>query len=400
MNFSKINILKPGRVVAVNIHFSSREKYICRYCEVYLKEKSVEFIENALLFSSINDLVDKIPAGMPIILNLTGKTVLTKIVSNEELESTLGQYQDSKGESDFYITQTCYNNLTGIGLCRKDVTDDILNKFLELAFDIIEINFGPFSCLKLWEYEISSQYKLPFGEQQLVKTEDENITVLPFKNDSDSDSIEVSGDFIISYLLPGYTAAMCWLLRIPCSSYFADKPQILGNDFYFRFYLKQLKYPALILVFLLVLFNFFVFNNLRSKENVLRGQLEINSGITTRLDSLEKELKAKEQIINYIGRNRTQYSSLLDKIAQTVPSRILLTKININPLDTKIKIGKELYFRKEILIEGIAKSSLSLNDWSKKLSQFDWIDDVVVVDYHRDDSENVGEFVIKVCIRK
>ena len=70
----------------------------------------------------------------------------------------------------------------------------------------------------------------------------------------------------------------------------------------------------------------------------------------------------------------------------------------IEPLEKKMSKDEDgVHFQdKTINILGLSKRSTHLNDWIVTLEKYDWIDEILVVNYTQDNEINAGEFNLEV----
>ena len=134
------------------------------------------------------------------------------------------------------------------------------------------------------------------------------------------------------------------------------------------------------------------------KINTLRFSYNQNKELIKKLDTLKSELKLKEQyFINSGFLDASKLSYYADRIAYTVPKEIVLTQLNINPLEGKIKNNKPISFQnRKILILGTVTQSIILNNWVKQLKDTDWIKNVKIIHYNQESVEIPAEFELQI----
>ena len=128
----------------------------------------------------------------------------------------------------------------------------------------------------------------------------------------------------------------------------------------------------------------------------------LNEGDLQTIKTLESEVESKRKFMEETGildPSRTSY--LADRIAETVPSAIQLTGMFINPLQKKMSKDEDgVNFDENIInINGLSKRSTYLNDWIVTLEKYDWIGEILVVNYTQDNEINAGEFNLEVRLK-
>lgn len=396
MRIPQINILGMSQVAGVSICFESQTDYAISYCLLKKSKGEISIIETDENLASIEALGLKLPKNTPVVLNISGKQVLSKTfdasLSDEKKIVPVGQ------PDDFYNYEYNSDNTTGISICRKTIVDELLANFSELNIPVIEINIGPYLATSLWSYELISDMQIPISNGMLNKSgASDQFEFLP----GETQGKTLIADQELSHkLILSYTAALNRLLGDVSGSFTSDAPSQVIEGFQYKQIIHRTKYLVLGAIFIALIINFLSFDSLRKKEAQIAGQLKMNSGILSKRDSLEGVLKAKEIFIEYIGNNKTSYSYFLDEIASTVPSKIVLNQLEINPLDSKIQKKEAIKVQKKIFVSGLAGSSLVLNQWINKLESLEWIREVIVLNYSRNEESNKGEFLIEVKTKK
>ena len=399
MRLADLNITRIRKVAGLSIHFIDPQTVKYHLCVLVRKGSSILVEENHEEVESIEEVAEKLPKNVPVVLTISGRNILNKDVPKDEFESVKQQYFPETEESDFYGNALDFEEHSYLSICRKSIIDPILEELEKNKIIIANLSIGAYTAIAYWSFRLTESKELHLGESVLTLNSEGKKVKLSSGNTSNS-SLNIYGDELPSLLLLPYIGALTYLLKSKSVIPVGEVSTSIVKDFQYKHLMDVLKIPALAVVFLMLLINYFVFDSFRKKDTVLGGQLNMNAGIISKLDSLDKELKAKEDYIAFIGNNKTYFSLQLDEIGQSVPSGIILNTLTINPTINKMKEGETIELKKGIELSGTARTSLVVNEWTKELSDIDWIRDVVVVDYHKDLNNLRGEFIIHIELKE
>lgn len=158
-------------------------------------------------------------------------------------------------------------------------------------------------------------------------------------------------------------------VMINCKTTFKKEYQTIKNEQLLKLYRKQLTYPFLGAILLLLLANFLINQTLTDKNSTLQQDLSQKRKNSAKI----KEQTAHEQkIAAEIKPNRKQkISVIVDKIASTVPDKIVLTTLSVDPLIRSPEQKKSLQLhRNTVVIKGLLTSSSDLSEMTHSLSKF------------------------------
>ncbi len=165
---------------------------------------------------------------------------------------------------------------------------------------------------------------------------------------------------------------------------------------------KTFGFASLILVFMVLLVNFYFFNDLRDTFNANEEKLGVSETQLSKLRSIQDEVKLKKNFMEQSGWLKPSKNSFhADRIGASVPPSISLTTIEINPRDSKrSKKEKEDIFGSDLIsIEGLCKSSYTMNEWINGLKLLEWVDNAEVIEYVRVPGKTKATFTIEVKIK-
>lgn len=126
----------------------------------------------------------------------------------------------------------------------------------------------------------------------------------------------------------------------------------------------------------ILLINFFLFNHYYSAVNELQQTSQINKS------------------------SSSKSSFYVNAIIESLPTTILLSELNYQPLLKRIKAEKAIENEvNTILISGASTRSVSFSKWITSLEFFDWTRSVEILSY-KDISKSTSDFSIKLKIAR
>lgn len=398
MKIPDINILAINEVAGVTVSYTSQTTYTISFCQIQKKKGEVHIKKIVDQVSTILELKALVPKNVPVLLNISGKVVLNKEfdANTESGARTIPVNQPD----DFYTFAVEGEATSTVSICRKIIVDELLTEFTKAGIQVINMSLGPYLASALWNYQLVMGTEIPVSNGSLRKNNINYELQFVAENDNNNNEVSVAGQQVPANQTLSYTIALIYLLKGYDGELAENRPEHIVEGYQYKHIIAKTKFLVLGVIFLTLIINFLSFDSIRKKEAQITGQLQLNSGILAKRDSLETILQAKENFIDYIGSNKTYYSYFLDEIASTVPSKIALNKLEINPLEEKIQKKEAIKVKRKILITGVAGSSLVLNQWINKLEKLNWTKEVVVINYIRNEDTGKGEFLIEVIIKK
>jgi hypothetical protein len=397
-------IIKGQEAIGINYYLNGDNTTIF-YLTFVSKKKDKLYLEKSLTIKNDFDQLKKeIPPNIPVILSIDGKGVLSKkIVRNPEL-SIIGQVLPNVNENDF-VQQMIegVNDEVFVSLARKDALHNILREFENHGIHPISLNVSPFRVFPIFKI-IQDVPKVLISERYHFIYDNKEAKLIEFTKSEKLDVIEdyQIGEQIISseYLLSYYLAITYF---VPDGNELKD--EIINtnfNDFFSKKIYKTCLWTSLLFVFFLLLINFLVLNKFSERKRGLEYKVSQNQELLSKLKNLKEELTWKEGFLAQAGAySNTRLSVYSDQIAKTVPTEILLKRLEIHPLIVKIKNNNEIQLDgSKIEVEGETTNSAILYQWAHDLKDFNWVDDVVVVAYIKDENFNKGSFTFEIKLKK
>ncbi|MBI4646426.1 MAG: hypothetical protein HY738_07490 [Bacteroidia bacterium] len=395
------NIIRGRLAAGIYAYFNSNGE--CEYNFILLKRKrtNIEIIGKGESIASINDLANHIPAAAPVCLAIDGKGAIHKkmLLKPDDTPTDLLHYiLPNANSSEFLIQQTpAADGKTFISIARNNNIQQILTRFTAIRRYIVSICLGPFTLNHIIRSLNGSPSVIIAGDYKLL-IENGTINDLQAKETGEIQLLYKAGDDELygNTLIP-YSAALKYFIDDePALEHVTEQAQ----EFYYkRFFLTSGKI-MLAFIFIMLLGNFILFNRYYKRSEILSAMVGQNRDMLLRFDTLKAELKKKQEFIagtGFLEVSRQSYYA--DMLAGSLPEKIILTKMEISPLDKKLKQEETpVFFRDIIRLSGITPGSAILNEWIKTLKKFNWIKDITVVNYNQESNTAPGSFEIEIKI--
>jgi Tfp pilus assembly protein PilN len=297
--------------------------------------------------------------------------------------------------TDFYYEVYSNENKSFISVCRKQYVDDLIKKYTKNNVSVIGFSLG----------NLVVQNVLPFIAEEEIRTSNSNIRI----EETQLKRIEKKSEIVNrTYLINDLEVTNNELLPLGgiLSYYFENNNQLgirekvaeLRTTFFQKqFFSVGLKIGSIFL-FLVLLINFLIFNSYYASNAKLLAEVQVNEAYKERLLKLEKEITQKEKIVAGLSSvSQSKVSLYLDELAMLVPSTISLTRINYQPIKTRIKREELIPVSENILqVAGTIKNNEDLTRFVNSLERSKWINSVIL---EFGEKKNKTSFTILIHIK-
>jgi hypothetical protein len=402
LNLNFKNIIKPSKVAGVSVYYRTQSEYEITVCIIERRKGTLQISAKYSGLKDITQLKELVSQNTPVVISFLGKAVLNKEFSftGEAAESI--QYFPNNQENDFYCYSLKAESNCGISLCRRTIIDELLKQFVDNKFIVADITLGPYISSILWNFQLINYDKHIYveGGELNYNSLSSAFHYSSKTKENQTNTNRIGDEEIESIYMVSYASGISWLLDAGSGSFEGEKPGLIVEGYKYKYIIDKSRYILLSLVFLVLIINFMAFESYRKRELSINNEMELNTNIISERDSLEKELKAKEEFIEYIGENKTYFSFYLDEIAASVPEKIVLEKIEINPLVSKIQKNEDVKTEKKIVITGLSSNSLALNQWNKQLAELKWVKFTNVISFEKTTESEMGTFILEMEIKQ
>jgi|GEM_PF-6677324 len=392
-------IVEGKKSYGLEIIYKSEEEIEYKLIQTVLIKGQISIAEN-VKGSSFKELMDiKWDKSIPLFLSISGKGVLRKKVKVSNRENEVDIFQKALPNTkidDFHFQLVEANSdFHWLMVLRKSLFQKVEGIFQNLGIHLLglELGFLPIQniahLLNVDEINID-KLKLSLESNRLVGVEESTSPL--------NDRIDLAGENINSDKLMAFANSLRFFN--PISGVEQNIFAINHREFTQHRIFKLGLIGALSFFLLLLLINFFVFQEYNTEYSNISQQLAINKGQLDKLKLLEAEVKRNEDFFkstDLISSSRHAYYA--DKLAESKPQGISWNVLKINPSKRKIEKGEDVDFQIGLInIKGISDQTAVFDQWVKRLEGEDWIKSIDIKDYQSLEKSNQNAFFIQIRI--
>lgn len=369
------------------------------YTTVLKKNRNSLDIKNTYSEPSVETLVSKLPKKQHLFLVINNEQVLSKNLESQELDSSKLIYKTFPNISleDFYFEILVQNNHRFISICRKSYVEDLVKAYLDKGFSIINISLGNTILSSLCGFIKSSRVMTSNGQ---ILFDGRSMVTMEKKAFDGLESYDINGlEIQHTHLLSCAGALQPLLNNYGPSSNLKGLTNTLNQDFkQVRFLGVFLKF-GLVFILLTLLVNFFFFNHYFNRVGVLKQTSQLNQTAKERILELNEQVsKSQKMVEDMLKSNSSKSSFYVNAIVQRLPSSIVLSELNYQPVLKRIKEGQPILLEDDILlISGESSDSERFSQWLVDMEKTEWIKNVDILNYEDLGSQSV--FNLKLILR-
>ncbi|HBI02252.1 MAG TPA: general secretion pathway protein [Flavobacterium sp.] len=279
-------------------------------------------------------------------------------------------------------------------ICRKEYVNSIIKNCNKQHIKLFGFSLGLASLAQV----------APFLKESIVSTNSFRIDfasedkLLSTPSDRNNEKYTINGLVVNNTSLVSFSSALSVLLNGNNNSGNVSSENTMVADNYYQtaFFSKGFK-VMIGFVLSVLLLNFFVFNHYFKKGQEVSESLAINKSSIERIKNLKEEIKNKEERVkSFSVSNATKSSLILNEIARSVPSSVLLDNLVYNPLQKRVKPNEQILTDSNtLLISGSSIDKAEFTSWITYLETLSWISSVSIVHYGNEDGKGAS-FEIKL----
>jgi hypothetical protein len=332
-------------------------------------------------------------ADIPILLTITGKGVLHRVVQSDR--DTASEVLVRKAIPDIvhsdFMFQTVFNETSGhiVSIARRSLVEEIQQQIAPygtvINTDVGAVNTQFIHALLEKETIVCGHHQLQFNASGLKSvTWNESL-----HND---DSIALKGETIPAQALIGFSSVVKLLLTHNDNREFAEYLQRR----LFRFTTRT----ALAGLLLLLLINYLSFSSYRSLAEELQSRPEARTELAAQRNALRTKVSEQRTFLTSTGLlEEAPFAWYADQLAHEMPAGIQLTQMNFSP---RVKLAAEdsIGFSNGMLqLSGTCNESIQLNTWVQQLKSRSWVRTAAIVSYEQNRAQANGVFHLQLDLR-
>ena len=381
-----------NKLAAVTVLIKGKDSVL--FHVVLLEKSKGEIIirEEKQNIPEIKELIEFIPKDYPVILNIEGWGVLIKKAefdSNGEIKGAV-----VPNNNDFTVFPYQINENKGfVAIIRTELLEQIELDIGEQFKDCIYISVGPFDVIQLFNV-LNLSGNCIIGSWEILFDQGA-IKEIKSSHHEKTDIYSIGSETISSNNVLGLAIG----IKLLSGNWDADE---LNKDRIADYAYKKLMFITgwsfLILLFLGLLVNYFLFDHYNKVYNRISGEYQLNESILEQLKQSESELKQKEEMVARGGlTGNTIFAWYSDQLISIMPVKIVLTRISIQPMERKMQKGKEVLFTPNLItITGNTKESLLVHEWINLIKKENWVDRVDLISFSNEEKIKPAQFTIEL----
>jgi hypothetical protein len=396
--FQKINRLNS--CAGIEIHLLPDNRLRMSVCLIELDKDELQ-IKQKFEASSLEEVIKQIPISIPVAITITGKGVLLKkgSIDNNSGKQNLDAFFSNLKPEQFYIQYFNNNKNYWAGIVRKGLVDELIETFKKNKVNILNISLGPFSVEHILQQINVYGEELVFDGHVVKISHTKELEDYSYvKGNTSSFSIKIGIEPLGEQFVLAYSAAFQLALYQSLSLVKLENHE---SEYLFEEYLQRLKFRHnainfLMGLFLLLLINFLVLQYYSSMNNELLLKVNNYTADAEQIRNKEGLIKKNEELLKELGWSKgINFAWLADQIGQTVPASIILSELDINPVEES-RLKKNDYQQGLIRIKGKTSILSDVNNWLDRLQENDWVKQVELKHFSPLDDDGRQQFTILI----
>ncbi len=401
MDFLTIcNHIRGSRYIGVSALMNGVITEFCG-CEIIKKKNEFEVYKSFQCNQGVKDIKNHVSGEFPLVLNIEGKGVIHKVVENINLnDKDIGKSLfPGVVLEEFFIQIHQNKNGTGyISICRKELIMNLIEEFKQYGFLVIALKLGPFSIESFLPDIDFDNNELPlFGIMATIR--DGMVDCISKNTKMLNCDVKFQEEIVNSDTLTSYCTVLDYFVNKNSGFIKSGILRQLTKENVYRKRFLSLLYLVPLLIFLGLLINFILYSHYNKDLEKTEKSYSLNSSVLGMLKKMEGELSDKENFIkgNEITGTKADIR-YFDLLAKSLPDGIILNKMEINPLQTKIKESQQVkLMENKIIIEGDVIEESVLRDWIGELNEEMWTKQVKIRKFvHEEHSALQFELLITI----
>ena len=370
----------PAKTVAgVHVRYLSAQQCTYTLCILKQDKQILSVVEQHDDITETTTLFSYLSTKIPVCLTVEGKGILIREVeSGLRAPADILQYimPNAKPE-DFYV-QVSEKTLAAV--VRQTVVDELIALFQAQNLYVLSVRMGPFALNSLLPFLDDTIDTIALPGEQLHIEKQQIKAIAPAEGASLDRQYTVGGETVNACYLLAYATALIHFVPTGTSADIATSMSATIAEEQQEFYHRRLfttAVPAVLGFFLIVLLiNAFLYFQAFQQNQTLQTQSASDARLLSQLTKLEEEVESKERFLSILGWEKAvSLTSLVDRLAATVPEAVVLTHLQVSPLDEARyqTEKKQVFTSNQLLVEGSCHDLIALNEWFLVLENSTWI---------------------------
>jgi hypothetical protein len=369
-------------------------------CELVLDRQALDIVHQFINLSSLKELEEKLPAKLPVALNLSGKGILMKQVGKLETvnASAFATLLPNASFEDFYVQHFPSGEQSFVALIRKVEADKWIQAIQDSGYQCLSLSLNAFPAANIVSQLNEYGEEIVFDGHRIVRNADGGWLSYQTKPEFKAPfPVKIASEKVEEQIILPYAAAFQLLLagRIPQIQAAVPALKTALNKTRETGKLKAGGIVALVAFFILLLINFALLSYYSAANQKMAGQVSQTVQSSADLQTLMAKIHQQEDILQRMGWEKgISKSVMVDQIAQCMPAGISWQQVAINA-PKPVSGQKEVEFQsRRIEIKGYSVQLLPVNEWQARLKIKPWVKEVQLEEYNYSQEMNTGQFTL------
>ncbi len=379
----------PKVLVSVEYCFSPEGKQL--NATVLKKDKKEIKVLKAFAARTIDELASQLGKDIPVVLNITGKRVLSRKRSTS-IEETLDEQAKrafpNMNLEELYFQEEDQGMHGVVSAVRLDTAEALLTEFRQAQLSVIALYISVFGVLPLLKALGVNQAHLGYHQ---VKAEEGEVELVQTYN---TEELALGNERLEADKVPAFLGGLKFFMQLP--EYEGAGPGDVHTRFeewrFVHAYKKLLPAMAIGLLVLL-LSSFMVFNHYYTKNQaLLSGMAGARASIKT-LEGLKQSVLAKEDFLLHNAGSKENLTLMCDQLAASVPGAVSLDALTLFPLVKRHKREHLFEFAQTSLeIKGKCSRYSELQGWLVSINQLPFVKEIMILGYGDSEKQEPEKF--------
>ncbi|MEX0274114.1 MAG: PilN domain-containing protein [Flavobacteriaceae bacterium] len=347
--------------------------------------------------SSLDQASKNLDKKAPLFLIVNTAAVLTKMVGTSgksQMDTIVMQAFPNLDLNNFYYQVSQATTKPIVALCKKEALDTLLGELRESGIVVSDIGLGMAALEHVTPY--LERNAITCNSQRLQLDEGHIIAMGQAEN-QEVEALNINGLNLPSTHLNAFGAVLGHMGHVAPLTNFTDLTQQLQSQFknarIFHMGLRM----ALGFFVVLLLANFLTYDHYREKVSEMGTLLNASNSQKEEVARLTEMVKRKEERLQTLSASSNSRSTqILDRLALTVPTSVLLGSVQYQPLIKKVMEKKPvLTLERTLLVTGTSRDMDDFSLWVENLENEDWVQTVETLDYDYLTKE-VSQFTLEI----
>lgn len=383
----------PTQIAVVEYVFGASEEL---FVIILKNHKGEVHLVDTFHIQSFEDLSKKWETSIPVLILLSGKKVLSKLVGytgefdSDKLKAKA--YPSVAKEGLVFQLDRIDEGRYVVSAVRQDIVTEILDKTQSAGFTVLDISLGEYGY---WSLLTNLAQESTLVGKYSINLEEGKVSMNP----EQSHKTEVYGQELNS----DYTGAYLYGLQtLANSSYQSESPSLREGrvDWKYGFLFKKSILISGLAVLVILLVNFLLFTHYTSENAELEQLTQAYDKQFKEVTTLRSSFEEKEEFLRINGTQNSRIGRMGDEVAALLPSKLNLSKMTFQPVSKVLKKENLVRFsRDELEVQGESGNYDSFQQWLNQLHKLDWVADIEIAGYQETNSKHQAEFSIKIRLK-